>query len=118
MRLQAGAASGGLEEGDGLDSGDLETLAAADVFAGDHIVAAHHIGLCLGEASAVALVRMTREAGFFVADEPAELVLGGLSAVGADEGVTALLRPLVKKIPLFHRLFPLRDCCYRSSLRL
>jgi len=93
-----------LEEGYGLDSGDLEALAAADVFACDHVVAAHHIGLGLGEAGAVALVGMAGQGVLFAADEPAELILVGLAAVGAGEGVVALLGTLVKKITFFHRI--------------
>src|SRR6185503_17804560 len=98
MASQKRTRSGGLEEGDGLDSGDLEALAAADVFACDHVVAAHHIGLGLGKAGAVALVGMARQGVLFAADDPSELIVSGLAAVGAGEGVVALLGTLVKKI--------------------
>ena len=93
---------GRLEEGDGLDSGDFEAFAAADIFAGDHVVAADHVGLRLGEAGAVALVGVAGQAGFLAADEPSELVLGRLAAMGTGERVRALLGPLVKKFPFFH----------------
>lgn len=99
--------SGGLQEGDGLDSGDFEALAAADIFAGDHVVAADHIGLRLGEAGAVALIGVAGQSTLLAADEPAQFVVASLSAVGAGEHVVALLGALVKEIAFFHWFFPL-----------
>jgi hypothetical protein len=110
MRGCTAALSGGLQEGDGLDSGDFEAFAAADIFAGDHVVSADHVGLGFGEAGAVAFVGVARQAVLFAADEPAKLVFGGLSAVGAAERVVTLLWPLVEKIPFFH-VFPLNLVC-------
>ena len=45
-----------IKERNGLDPGHLKALAAADVFAHDHVVAADHIGLRFGELGAVPLV--------------------------------------------------------------
>jgi hypothetical protein len=95
-----------LQEGDGLDAGNLEPLAAADVFAGEHVVAADHVGLGLGELCAIALVSIAGERILFTADEPADLVFISFAAVGAGECVVALLRPFFVKVALFHRLGP------------
>ena len=92
----------GLEEGDGLDAGYVEALAAADVFAAEDVVGADHVALGLGEAGAVTVVGAAAELGFFAADEPGELILALLAAVRAGHGVGPGFRPLVEKIALFH----------------
>ena len=66
-----GIGSGGLQEGYGLYACYLEAFAAADVFAGDHVVCADHVGLGFGEAGTVALVGVAGDPGFFAANEPA-----------------------------------------------
>jgi len=91
-----------LEEGDGLDAGDVEALAAADVLAAEDVVGADHVALGLGEAGTVALVCIAGELGFLAADEPADLVLAGLPAVRAGHGVGALLGAFVEKVSFFH----------------
>src|ERR1019366_5711266 len=60
----------GLEEGDGLDAGDVEAFAAADVLAADQVVGADHVALGLGEAGAIALVGAARDLGLLAAAEP------------------------------------------------
>jgi hypothetical protein len=97
-----------LEECDGLDTCNFEALSAADVFAGNHIVATHHVGLSFGKAGAVALVGVTGQSILFVADEPTELVVRCLAAMGTGEGVVALLGTFIKKFPFFH-LFSLQS---------
>lgn len=89
-----------------MNSRYFEAFAAANVFACDHVVPPHHVGLGFGETSAVALISVAGQSIFLTTDEPAELVVGCLAAVGAGKGVVALLGPLVEEIPLFH-LVPL-----------
>jgi len=91
-----------------LQPRNLERLAAADVGAGQFVVAAHHIGLRLGEAGSVALVGVARQLRPFAANYPGNFVFPRLAALGAGQGVAALFRRFVEKFPLFHglRLFP------------
>ena len=69
-----------LDEGYGLDAGDVEALAAADVLAAYEVVAADHVALSLGEAGAVAVVGAAAQLGFLAADEPGELIFALLAA--------------------------------------
>ena len=85
-----------------LQPRNLERLAAADVGAGQFVVAAHHIGLRLGEAGSVALVGVARQLRPFAANYPGNFVFPRLAALGAGQSVAALLRRLVEKFPLFH----------------
>jgi hypothetical protein len=91
-----------LEKGYGLDTGDLEAFAAADVFAADEVIAADHVALCLCEAGTVAVVCAAGKLGLLASDDPAEFILTLLAAVRAGHGVSALLGALVEKITLFH----------------
>ena len=50
-----------IEERDGLDSGNFKALAAADVLAHDHVVAADHIRLRFGKLGAITLVSAAGE---------------------------------------------------------
>ena len=92
----------GLEEGQSLQLGDLEAFAAADVAAGDHVVAADHVGLSLGESGAVAFVGTAWQLRPFAPDHPIDDVVAGLAAVRADKGVGLLLIGFGKKIAFFH----------------
>lgn len=85
-----------------LDSGHFKALAAADVFAHDHVVAADHIGLGLGEFGAVALVGAAGELLLLGAHQPCELILASLTAVRARKrmGLPGFL--FVEKIALVH----------------
>jgi hypothetical protein len=76
-----------LKKRDRLDSGHIETLAAADVLAADQVVAAHHVALRLGEAGAIAVVGVAPDLGFLAPHEPGKLVFGLLSAVRAGHPV-------------------------------
>jgi hypothetical protein len=89
---------------------NLKRLAASDVGAGNFVVAAHHVGLCLGKAGPVALVRAAWQLRPFAADHPADFVFASLAALGAGQRVAAKFCSLVEKIPLFHslRCFPSR----------
>lgn len=91
-----------LQKGYGLDAGDIEALAAADVFTADEIVSANHVALRLGEASLIAVVGTATELGFFAADEPGELVLALLPAVGTGHDMGLVFGPLVEEVALFH----------------
>jgi hypothetical protein len=91
-----------LDEGDGLDAGYVEALAAADVFAANQVVAADHVTLGLGEAGTVTLVGSARELSLLAPHQPADFVLTWLPAVGAGHGVGSLFRPFIEKIAFFH----------------
>jgi len=91
-----------LDEGHGLDSGDVEALAAADIFAAHQIVGADHVALRFGEAGAIALVRTARELRLLSTNEPSDLILRGLAAVRAGHGVGSLFGSLVEKVTFFH----------------
>jgi hypothetical protein len=92
----------GLEEGDGLEAGDLKAFAAADVLAANEVVGADHVALRLGEAGAIALIGAARHLGLFAADDPPDGILVGLAAVRAGQGVGALFGPLVEEGAFFH----------------
>jgi hypothetical protein len=94
---------GGLEEGQGLELRDFEAFAAADIAAGYHVVATDHVGLGFGEAGPVSVVGVPRELGAFSADDPLDLVVGGLAAVRADERVGARFVGFCEKIAFFHK---------------
>ena len=81
----------------------LETFAASDVLAGDHIVFADHIRACLGEFCAIAFVGAGRKLTLFCAYQPGELVLGSLPAVRTTERVRPSLLLFVKHFALFHQ---------------
>jgi hypothetical protein len=83
---------------------NLEGLAAADVGAGELVVAAHHIGLRLGKAGSIALVGSAGQLRTLAPHYPGDLVLARLAALGAREGVGSQFRGLVEKIPFFHRV--------------
>src|SRR4030088_2898015 len=82
--------------------GDLEPFTAADVLAANRVIAPHHVGLRLGKASGVALVGVAGQQRFFAPDQPCDGVFVSLPAVGACEGVGALLWPLVEKVAFLH----------------
>jgi hypothetical protein len=85
-----------------LQAGDFERLAAADVGAAELVVATDHVGLGLGELGAVALIGMARKLRLLAPDDPGYLVLSTLAALGAGEGVGALLCRFVEEITLIH----------------
>jgi hypothetical protein len=91
-----------LQEGHGLNSRDVEALAAADVLAAHHVVGARHIRLELRKTGAIPLIRVAREAILLPPHQPAYLVLVRFAAVGASEGVRACLRLFIIKIAFFH----------------
>jgi hypothetical protein len=88
-----------------LKLGDFEALAAADVAAGYEVVAADHVGLGFGEAGPVALIGVARQLGALAAHDPVDLVIAGLSAVGADQGMRFLLIGFGEKFAFFHHGF-------------
>src|SRR5579863_4414155 len=90
-----------------LQANNLERFAAADVGAGQFVIAAHHVGLGLGETGAVALVRLARQLRSLAADDPRNLVFVGLPAFRTGKDVRAQLRALGKEFPLFHGPSPL-----------
>jgi hypothetical protein len=97
-----------LEEGDALDTSDFETLAAADVLAHHHVVAAEHIGLRLGKLGAIAIVGTGREIFLFSADEPLDFVFGGLTAVRAKKAGRFLIGAFVEEFAFIHGPGPRR----------
>src|SRR5437868_1299983 len=91
-----------IQESDRLDSGHFKAFAAADVFAHDHVVAADHIRLRLGELGAVALVSTAGKLLLLGAHQPCELILTGLAAVGTGKRVGFPGFLFVEKIALVH----------------
>ncbi len=91
-----------LHEGDGLDAGDVEALAAADIFAGHQVVGSDHVRLRFGEAGAIALIRVARQRCLLAPDQPSKLIVVGFAAVGAGQTVGSLFGLFVEKISLFH----------------
>jgi len=93
-----------LQKGEGLQLGNFEALAAADVAASYEVVAADHVGLGFGETGTVALVGVAGQLGSLAANNPVDLVFAGLAAVGANQGVGFRFIGFGKKIALFHHL--------------
>ena len=81
---------------------NLKGLAAADVGAGQFVVASYHVRLRFGEAGAVTLVGPARHLRPLAPHDPCYFVLARLSALGADEVVRPLFRGFIEKIALFH----------------
>src|SRR5579864_4143224 len=92
-----------LGEDDGLHARDFEALAAAHVLARQHVVFAKHVGAGLGEAGAVAFVGTSGKLAFLGADQPVDLILAGLMAVGTVQRGRLLILTLVEKVAFFHR---------------
>src|SRR5580704_3851896 len=93
-----------LGENHRLEAGDFEAFAAADVFAGHHVVFAEHVGAGFGEAGAVALVGAAGELLLFGANNPGDFILGGLTAVGTVQVRQFLFRAFIEKFALFHKI--------------
>src|SRR6185369_105952 len=92
-----------IDEGYGLDSGDVEALAATHVLAGEHVVAPNHVGAGLGELGAIAFVGAAGELAFFHAHDPADVVFVLLSAMWAGQRGFLGLLSLVVEFALVHR---------------
>src|ERR1035437_972178 len=92
------------QEGHRLQGADLEGFAAADVGAGQLFVASYHVRLRLGELGAVALVGAAGQLGPLAPDDPGDLVLARLPALGTGQRVGALLGRLVEVVAFFHGL--------------
>ena len=110
--------SGRLKERDGLNACHFKALAAAHILARNYVVAAHHVGLGLGEAGAIALISIPRKSVLFAPHEPAQLIIASLPAMGTGKHVIALFGSLVKKFPFFHLVPPYMtpSCRIPSSL--
>jgi len=90
------------QEGEGLEASDFKRLAATDIYAGELVVAPDHVRLRFGKPGAVAFVRMAGKLGALTTNDPGDLVVAGLPALGAGEVVSASFGGLVEKIPFFH----------------
>src|ERR1700690_2518404 len=93
-----------IQKSHGLHAGNLETLTATQVFARYQVVAAHHVGTGLGELGAVTLVGASRKLALLGADEPAQVIFGGLMAMRAVEGRLASFLLLIVQIALVHHV--------------
>jgi len=93
------------DESHRLHARDFKAFAAAHVFAHHHIVAADHIGAGLGEFGAVALIGPSGKLFLLGADEPRQLILIRLPAVGTIEGMGLFGVFLVVKIALIHAYY-------------
>jgi hypothetical protein len=72
-----------IEKGHRLDARDLKALAAANVLAGDKVVAPDHVGTGFGKFRAVTLVSPRRQLALLGSNEPTQFVFGGLMAMRA-----------------------------------
>jgi len=100
-----------------LYAGDFEALAAAHILTGHQIIFAQHVGARLGEAGAIPLVGTPRELPFLGANDPRDLILGGLMTMRTVQGGHLLLRPLVKEFFFVHGSWSdycifMRKCAY------
>lgn len=86
----------------GLQTGDLKTLAAANVLAAHHVIFSQHVGFCFGKSGAVALIGVTRKLLFPGAHDPGNFIIPGLVAVWTVQSGLLLLRTFIKKFALFH----------------
>jgi hypothetical protein len=92
-----------VEESDGLDAGDFESLPATHILAHQHVVFAQHVRTCFGKARAVALIGASGKLPFFGTDDPEQFVFLGLVTMRTIQSCRFFFGPLVKKISLFHR---------------
>jgi hypothetical protein len=74
-----------------LNSHYIEPLPASHVLAPHGIIAPHHVALRLGETGPVAVIGSSRELRFLSPDNPVNLILSLLSAVGTGHHVSSLL---------------------------
>jgi hypothetical protein len=79
-----------LEKSYGLDSGNVESLSATDIFAPHHVVAPNHVALCLGKARSIPVIGSARKLIFLPPYDPVQLVFALLSAVRAGHRVASL----------------------------
>jgi hypothetical protein len=86
-----------------LQAGNFEAFAAADVFAGHHVVFAQHVGTGFGEAGAVALVGAAGELLLLGTDDPSDFILGGLTAMRTVQVRHLLFGTFVEKFSFFHK---------------
>lgn len=91
-----------LNQEDGL-AGQIKTLAAADIAAGDHIVDANHVGTRLGELLLVLFVGASGSLRFLGAHHPADRIGVFLAAVRAIERKLLGLFLLVVEALFVHR---------------
>jgi len=99
-----------------LQACNLEWLTAAYVDARQFIVASYHVRLRLGKARPIPLVGPARQLRPLAPNHPGHLVLPCLPALGTDQGMRALLRRFVEKIPLFHDFLLLRSSTSEESI--
>jgi hypothetical protein len=95
-------ATAALNKRDRLDSDHIEALSAPDVFAAHRVIAPDHVALRLGESCPVAVIRSSRQLRFLSPHHPLNLILSLLPAVRTGHYMRTLLRPLIKKVALFH----------------
>jgi hypothetical protein len=84
--------------------GEFEALAAAHVFAGEHVIFAHHIGSEFCEAGAIALVGAPGELSLLAAHHPGHFVFGRLVTMRAIQRSWLFFLALIKKVAFFHGL--------------
>ena len=85
-----------------LNPSHVEALPAPDILAPDQVVPTHHVALGLGEPCPVTVVGSARQLRFLTAHQPPQFIFGLLAAVRTRHHMRTLLRPLIKKITLFH----------------
>ena len=85
-----------------LNSRDIEPFPAANILASHHIVPPHHVALCLGKASPIAVISPARQLRLLPPHQPAQLILSLLATVRTRHYMHPLLCLLIEKIALFH----------------
>lgn len=94
------------QERNRLQRRNIKGLAAANICTSKLVIAANHVGLCLCKACPIPFIGSTRNLRPFAPNNPSHFVLSRLTALGAGDGVGALLRGLNKKIAFFHDGLP------------
>jgi hypothetical protein len=85
-----------------LDAYNVKPFAAPNVFAAHRVVTPHHVALCLGKTSAVAVIGAPGELRLLPPHNPLNLVIPLLPTVWTGHYMRSLFCPLIKKITLFH----------------
>jgi len=87
---------------DGRLSSKLKAFPATHILARHHVVLANHVGPEFGKARAIAFICPSLKLALLGADDPRDLIVGGLVAMWTVQRGGLLFLSLIKKIALFH----------------
>lgn len=102
QRLGLDTAKRLLREYHRLYAGDFEALAAPQVLAGHHVVAAEHVGAGFGEAGAVALIGAAGDLFLLGTHQPVDFVFSRLLAVRAIQRGRLFFRAFIEEFAFVH----------------